>query len=160
MPVLFAGVQGAGATHAAHDLVKDEEHAVAIADGADVLEVVGDRRNRAGGGAHDGLGDKGHDGVGSEFENPVLKRLRRSGGVGRVLLAGELVAVGVARIDVVRVDQERFELGAAPLVAAGGKGAEGVAMVALPARDDVAAGGLTFFHVVLAGHLERGFHRL
>ena len=45
--LLLAGVQRAGAAHAAHDLVEDQQHAVAIADRADALEIVGDRRHRA-----------------------------------------------------------------------------------------------------------------
>ena len=60
----------------------------------------------------------------------------------------------------VRVDQERLELGAAPFVAAGGEGAEGVAVVALPPGDDMASGGLALFDEVLAGHLEGRLHRL
>src|SRR3546814_20043374 len=47
--VLLAGMQGAGAPHAAPHLVEDEQHAVLVADPADALAVVGHRRPRTGG---------------------------------------------------------------------------------------------------------------
>ena len=37
---LLAGMQGAGAAHAAHHLVEDQQHAVAVADLAHRLEVA------------------------------------------------------------------------------------------------------------------------
>ena len=75
--LLFAGVQRAGAAHAAHHLVEDQQHAVAVADRADALEIVGDRRHRAGGRADHGLGHERDHLVGAELEDLVFKRLAR-----------------------------------------------------------------------------------
>ncbi len=58
------------------------------------------------------------------------------------------------------VDQERGELAPAPLVAADREGAERVAVVALPPRDEVRALRLPDLDEVLARHLERGLDRL
>ena len=63
---LLPGVHGSGAAHAAHDLVEDEEGAVAIADVAHRLEVAGHGGDAAGGGADDGLGHEGGDIAGAE----------------------------------------------------------------------------------------------
>ncbi len=60
-PVLGAGIHVAGAAHAAHDLVEDQQHAVAVADLAQALEVARHRRRRAETGAGDRLGDEGGD---------------------------------------------------------------------------------------------------
>ena len=73
---LLAGVQRAGAAHAAHHLVEDQQDAVAVADRADALEIAGDRRHRAGGRADHGLGDEGDDPIAAELEDLVLERLR------------------------------------------------------------------------------------
>src|SRR3546814_1939764 len=44
--LLLAGMQGAGAAHAAHHLVEDQQHAVCVADLADALEIAGRRGHR------------------------------------------------------------------------------------------------------------------
>ncbi len=59
-------MQRAGAAHAAHHLVQDQQRAVAVADIADGLEVPGGRGHAAGRGAHHGLRHEGGDGVGAE----------------------------------------------------------------------------------------------
>ena len=72
--LLLAGVQGSGAPHAAHHLVENEQDAVAVADRADALEIVGDRRHGARRRADDGLGDEGDDAFGTDLEELVLER--------------------------------------------------------------------------------------
>jgi hypothetical protein len=61
---------------------------------------------------------------------------------------------------VVRLDQQRLELVAAPLVAAGRERAERIAVIALAARDDVARCGSPFLDEILPRHLQRGLDRL
>ena len=73
---LLAGMQRAGAAHAAHHLVEDQQHAVAIADLADALEVAFGRRHRARRRADHRLGDEGHHRVGTELED-LRPRARR-----------------------------------------------------------------------------------
>ena len=63
---LFPGMHRAGAAHAAHHLIEDQQRAVAVADLAHALEIAGQRGDAAGGGADDGFGDEGDDGVGAE----------------------------------------------------------------------------------------------
>ena len=53
------------------------------------------------------------------------------------------------------LDQQRCELLAAPFVAADGQGTQRVAVIALPARDEVPALRLALLHEVLPRHLER-----
>ena len=96
---------------------------------------------------------------GPEFENFVLERLGGAQSVGLLALTGFLVAVGVARVDVMRVDQQRAELGAAPFVAPGSERAERVAVIALAAGDDVSPLWLSDLDEILPRHLERRLHR-
>ena len=112
---LLAGVQRAGAAHAAHDFVEDEQHAISVADRADASEIIADRRHGARGRADDRLGDEGDHLVGAEFEDFVLQRLRRARGVVRVRLAFALAAIGEARLDMVGLDQQRVELSRAAI---------------------------------------------
>src|SRR5262245_43490453 len=114
--LLLTGVQRPGAAHAAHDLVKDEQHAVAIAARADALAIVGNWRDRARSRAHDGLGHERDDSVRAEFEYLVLKGLRSACRIGFITLPCVLKAVGVASIDVMSFDQQRFKVRATPYV--------------------------------------------
>ena len=58
------------------------------------------------------------------------------------------------------LDQQRLELGAAPAVAAGRQGAEGVAVETLAPGDELAAPGVAALDEILARHLERRFDGL
>src|SRR5207244_3404949 len=90
---------------------------------------------------------------------------------GRVELAGEahairfralvsvLVAIGVARRDMLDVDQKRRELAPPPRVAAHRQRAQRIPVVALAPGDEDAALKLPDLDEVLARHLERGFDR-
>ncbi len=158
--ILLAGMQRSRPAHAAHHFIENEEHAVAIANAAYQLEIIGHRRHRAQGCADDGLGHKGDDLIGAKFEDLVLQRLGGARRIRRLALARVLQAVCVARVDMMGFDQQRLELGAAPFVAAGRQRAQGVAVIALTPRDDVPAPGLTLLHKILTGHFEGRLDRL
>ena len=64
--LLLPGMHRAGAAHAAHHLVEDQQRAVAVADLPHALEIAGQRGDAAGGGADHRFGDEGDDGVGAE----------------------------------------------------------------------------------------------
>ena len=63
---LFPGMHGAGAAHAAHHLVEDQQRAVAVADLAHALEIARQRGDAAGGGADHRFGEEGDDGIRAE----------------------------------------------------------------------------------------------
>ena len=69
-------------------------------------------------------------------------------------------AILVARRDVVALDQDRRERLAPPGVAADRQRTERVAVVALPARDEMPAPRFPALDVVLARHLQRRLDRL
>ncbi len=58
--LVLEGEARAAAAHAAHHLVEDEEHAVAVANLANALEVAGHGRHGAERRADDRLGDERH----------------------------------------------------------------------------------------------------
>ena len=159
MPSCSQACKRPGAAHAAHHFVEDQHHAVAVADGADALEIIRHRRHRARGRADHGFGDKGDDLIGAEFQNLVLQRLRRARGIGRIALAGILQAIGKAGIDMMGFDQQRAELRAPPFIAAGRQRAERIAVIALPPRDDMPALRLALLDKILPRHLQRGLDR-
>ena len=64
--LLLPGVQRAGAAHAAHHLIEDQERAMAVADFAHGAEVTFRRRGTASRGADHGLGDEGRHRIGAE----------------------------------------------------------------------------------------------
>src|SRR3546814_11642481 len=61
-----------------HDIVEDEKEAVAVADFADPSEIAGHRRHRAGGGADDRLGQKGHHRFRTEPRDRRLEQIGRA----------------------------------------------------------------------------------
>ena len=158
--LLLAGVQGAGAAHAAHHLVKDEQHAVAVADLAHALEIARHRRDRAQGGADHRLGDEGDDVVAAELLDLGLELVGQALAIGLRRLVRAAVAILVDRRHVVRLDQQRRELLALPLAAADRERAERDAVVALAPGDDVAPLRLAALDEILARELERGLDRL
>ena len=80
----------ARAAHAAHDLVQDQEHAVAIADLADRPEIARHRRHRAERRADHGLGDEPDHGLGAQALDGRLELGREPRAIGLVGLAGGL----------------------------------------------------------------------
>ena len=159
--LLLARVARAGAAHAAHHFVEDQQHAVAVADFADALEVAGRRGNRAERRADDGLGDERGDVVGAELDDLRFELVRHAQPVRFGGFVRRLVAVRVARRDVVyRIDQHRLELAAAPDVAARGQRAERVAVITLAARDHEFSLRLTALDEILACQFQRRFDGL
>jgi hypothetical protein len=76
--LLLAGVQGAGAAHAAHHLVQDQQHAVAVAHLAHRLEVARHRHQHAGGGAAHGFGDEGEHLAGPDAADRLVQFARQA----------------------------------------------------------------------------------
>ncbi len=159
-PLLLAGVQRAGAAHAAHHFVENEQHAVAIADRPDALEIIADRRDRARGRADHGLGHECDDAIRADLDKLVLQRLRGSRRIIGVALAFPLHSIGVARVDVMGLDQQGLELGSPPGVAADRERAKRVAVIALAPRNDMGPLRLADLDEILARHLERRLDRL
>ena len=94
--VLLAGEQRAGAAHAAHHLIEDQQHAVAVADLADRLEIARHRRHRAERRADHRLGDEGDHAVRAEALHGASSSAAQPGAVFGIALALGLPAVGVA----------------------------------------------------------------
>jgi hypothetical protein len=131
---------------------------VAVADVAHGLEVAGHGGDAAGGGADDGLGHEGSDVARAEALELGFEFAREALGVLCFRLVGALPAVGEAGGDQGEsVGQEGGVGRATHHVAAGGEGAERVAVVALPAGDEAGALGLADLEEVLAGKLDGGF---
>ena len=157
---LRACVQCAGASHAAHDFVEDQQDAVPVADLAHTLEVAGRWRRAALRGAADGFGDEGDHRLGAKRLDFCVEFGRQALTVGGERFAGAKVAIGVRRRDVVAWKQHRGELLAPERIAADRQRAERVAVIALPAADEVLALRLAHLDAVLPRHFERSLHRL
>lgn len=158
--LLLGGEQAAGAAHAAHHLVEDQEDAVAIADLAHALEIARHGGHRAERRADHRLGDEGHHVLRPQALDLALELLGQPLAVGLRRLARSLVTIGVAGADVAHLDQQRLELAPTPGVATGGERPEGVAVVALAPGDQVPALGLAALDEVLARQLQGRLHRL
>ena len=154
---LLPRVHGAGAAHPAHDLIQDQQRAVAVAYPADALEVAGQRRDAAGGGTDDGFGEERHHRVGAEAPEFRFKFLGQAIQVLGVRLPVVFEAVGEAGRDQrMGLAEDRFEFLPPHRVTAGRQGAEGGAVVGLAAGDGADALGLADFQEILAGELDRG----
>src|SRR5262249_15134670 len=153
-------IERPGAAHPAHDLVEDQEHAIAVADLADAPEIARHCRHRAERRPRYRLGDEGDDAAGPRLEDGLLQLVGHPRAGLLLGLAFLAVAVGVAGCNVAGAHQERPELRAAPRVAADGERAQRVAMIALAPADEMRAMRLADFQVVLARELERRLHRL
>ena len=108
------------------------------------------------GGAHHRFGDEGHDLVRADALDFGFELVGHALAVvefGFVLL---LAAVGITGRDVRSLDHQRCEGFASPLVTAGGKGAERIAVVGLAARDQAMPLGFADFEIILARELDRG----
>ncbi len=160
MPSCVHSVQRAGAAHAAHHLVEDQQNAVAIAQLAHAAEVARHRRQRARGGTCDGLGDERDHVAGAQALDLRFQLGHQAPAVGLGRLVDAAVAVFVARRHVRDVDQQRRELRAPPGVAADRQRAERVAVIALATRDEVPTLRLPDLDEVLARHLQRRLDRL
>ena len=157
---LLAGVQRARTSHPAHHLVQDQQYTVTIADLADRGEVTGHRRQRARRGAADGLRHERDDAPLAARADRVVQLRREAQPVLLGRLVASLLAIGVARRDVMRVDEERCEHRAPAGIAADRERAERVAVIALSPRDKEAAIGLADLDEILTRHLQRRLDRL
>ena len=149
----------AEAAEAGDHLVEDEQDAVLVADGAELLEIAF-RRDEHAGGARDRLDDHGGDGRSVVEPDQPLEIVGELGAVLR-LAAGEGVAgevVGMA--DVVDAGQERAELLAVADHAADRDAAEIDAVVAAFAADQADARSLAAGALIGDGDLEGGLDRL
>jgi predicted metalloprotease with PDZ domain len=154
-PVL-AGEGFAGAAHARHDFIGDEEDAVAAADFGDASGVAVDGRRSTERGADDGFEDEGGDGgsiVGTEKDVEVIGAGKIAFGIG----FAERAVITEARSDVSPFRDHGRVGGAAADVAADSHGAKGAAMVALLAGDDAVTGWLPGFEKILAREFDSGF---
>src|SRR5262249_10254069 len=158
--LLLAGMQRARAAHAAHHLVENEEHAVAVADNARAPKITRHRGDRAQGGADDRFGDEGDDVLAAELLDLAFEVLRQPLAVGFRGLVGAALPIFVDRRHVMRFDQKRSELLALPLSAPDRERTERDAMIALASRDDVSPLRLAAFDEILAREFERGLDRL
>src|SRR5262249_37501986 len=158
--LLLAGMQRARAAHAAHHLVENEQHAVAVATFAHAPKIPGHGGDRAQGGADDGSGDKGDDVLATELLDLVFELSRQPLAVTLRGLVRAALAIFVNRRHMMRFDQKRSELLALPLSAPDREPTEGDAVIALASRDDVSPLRLAAFDEILAREFERGLERL
>ena len=143
----------AGPTEARDDLVDDQQHAVAIADLADLREVFGLRLDGSAHRRHDGLGDERRDTLRADPQD-LSFQLVRARHVARGIRQPERTAVAVDRRDVRHVQQHRQVFGPPADSTAHGQAAQGRAVIARPAADHLVALRLAPIDVVLARHLE------
>src|SRR3954470_15529788 len=145
---------------ARHHLVGDEEDAVAPADLRDRGPVAVRRRHGAERRADERLADEGRDrtGLGSLDRAVELlgELLRRPEGIGPLIAR----AVRVGRGDMPKPSEPSLIRPAEGLPAAQVERAEGVAVVAAPAREDDPAILLAAREVVRASELDRRLHAL
>ncbi len=157
-PVLHGEVP-AGPPHAGHDLVRDEQHVVFVADLPDSPEipVLGD--HGPGSGPNHRLGHEGGDRIRALVENGPLQVL---GALQAAAFRNETegAAVAIGRADVRRVLNQGLIVAPAAGVAAQGQGSQGVAVIAAPPGDHLVFHGPAPVHLILSGQLDRGFHCL
>ena len=135
--VFLAREQIAGAAHARHHFVEDQQHAVLVADRANLAEVLAHRRHRARRRADDRFRDERRHRFRAEFENLRFELVGETLREGFVGFARALLAIRETGRDVMRFDQDRQERLATPCVAADRERAERVAVIALPPRDEM-----------------------
>ncbi len=148
-------MHGAGAAHAAHHLVQDQQRAIAVADLADALEIAGQGGDAAGGGADDRFSEEGGDRVGADALKFGVEFVSQPVQILGVRLAWVLEAIGEARRDqTMGLGQDWLIMGAAHHVAAGGERAKGGAVIGLPPSDCADALRLTDLQEILARKLD------
>jgi hypothetical protein len=131
-----------------------------VADIAHAPEVAGRRCRAALRRATDRLGNEGNHSVRSQGLDLGFQLLRQPRTVGSDGFASPPVPIGIGRGDVMGLKQHRSKLLPAHGVAADGKRAEGVAMIALSPSDEVPPLQLSLLDKVLPRHLQRGLHGL
>ena len=156
--VMFQGAPGAAAAGAAHHLVGDHQHAVAVADVADTAGIAVGGGNGAAGGTHHRLEDEGGDAGGAEAADLVVELLRAV--LGHVLRRhARRRAVGVDGRKAAYL-QQGAEIGRLALQETGDrKRSQRVAVPRALAGDEAAARHLAAGGVILQRQLQAGFHR-
>ena len=151
----FDGVQRAAAAHATHHLVEDEQHAVAVADFADALEVSRCGLDRAQRCTDDCFGDEGDDVFGTQLDDLCIELVGHASAVEFRCLVRPLAAIRVTRRDVLARRENRREHSTPPRVAADGQRTQRVAVIALPPGDEVPSVRLAALDEILSRQLER-----
>ncbi len=155
---LLPGVRRTAAAHATHDLVQDQQRAVAIADLAHRGEVAGLGRHTPGRGAHDGFSNERHHAPRPDALELGVELGGEPRHVLRTRFVRRLVAEGETRRHVAHVRHEQRLVEATPGgMSAHRKRAKGVAVVTLAAGDEVNAVGLADLHEILPRHLHARF---
>ena len=158
--LLFPRMQRAGAAHAAHHLVEDEQGAVPVADVAHGPEVTFGRRHASGGGSDDGLGNECGYRVGAEaleFGLQFGSQPRHKISFGFIVA---LLVIRECRRHVAEGGRQQRRIGfAAPGVSACRQRAECIAMIALATGDEALALRLTAFDKILPRQFDAGFDR-
>ena len=149
--LLGTRVQRSRASHATHDLVQDQQHAVTVANLADAFEVPANRRNGPQRRADHRLGDKRGYRVGTEFDQFGLKFVGDSLAIRYFRFAIAPAAIGIARCDMMCLDQDWRESLPSPSIAAYRQRSQCVAVIALPPGNETATLRLTNLYKVLAG---------
>src|SRR5690606_33635529 len=129
--------------------------AVAVADLAHAPEVSRHRGEYAGRRPAHRLRHEADDPLGAQAPDRLVEFARKPLAVLLGALARGPVAIFVARRHMLHVHQQGTELGAAPGIASHRKGAERVAVIALPAGDEALPPRFADLDEVLPGHLER-----
>ena len=144
---------------AAQDLVRDEEHLVAVADLPHPPEVFGARRGSAGRGATHRLGDERRHPARADPRDRLFQH-RPAAHWAAGILTPARAPVGIGRRDPMDVDQPVPEHGPVVLARRCGEGQQRVPVIGRGERDDLVLCGLSRIHPVLARQLQRRFHRL
>ena len=153
--IRFAGEHMAGPAHAAHHLVKDQQHAVPVADLADAGEIAIKRRHRAKRRTDHRLGHERHDipcAQPQDFRFQLVGDAQRECGLA---LSVPHLAIGIAGGDMAGLDKDRIIDLPPPGVAARRQRAERVAVIALASGNDMAPVRLAGLDEILACELQR-----
>ncbi|MHC2543318.1 hypothetical protein ACVINY_004030 [Sinorhizobium meliloti] len=144
---MFHSKYRSGAAHAAHHFVENEQDAVVSQISLIRLKWSATGPTAPSVAPTTGSATKANDPVGPELDDLRLEFDCESLGVSRMCFARLQVSIGVTGGDVMGFGQNRLELRAAPFVSACCQSSYRVSVIALPARDNVAALRLADFHV-------------
>ena len=148
----------AGAAHAAHDLIQDQQRAVAVANLPHALEIARDRGDAAGRRANHGFGQKGDDRFGAETLELRLQFRAKPFQIRRVGFAVMLEPVSeTRRHQAVRLAQDRLVIFPPHHVPARRQRAKRGAMIRLPSRDRADSSRLPDLQEILPRELDRRF---
>src|SRR5687768_15737532 len=134
---------------------------MAVANAADDLEIAGRRRRRAERCSHNRLGNEGDGAALAQFGDRHIEALRRALGIIFVALSLVLVAVCKARLDQADGRNQNWIIELAPrFVAGNGQRADRVAVIGMPAGNEMIAGRFAALDPKLAGKFQCRLRRL